>query len=293
VIITRLARGGPAEEAGIEPRDMIVAVNGTPVSDTVTIGPGGPIGAVRGEPGTTVSLTVRTHLGQMRELSLVRRVIPGDAFPAVEGRRLGGSDIGLLMIETFSAADLERLARAELQRLVASGPLDGLVVDVRGNGGGRVDLLLEVVGLFVDGGTIGTSEGRMGSRELQIPSDDIVPYLAGVPVVVLTGEDTVSAAEMFAGGLQALGRARVVGKPSAGNTENLLGHNLPDGSRLWLAELVFRLPDGTLIEGAGVQPDQLVEADWWRYPIEEDPQILAAVEILRFASVAPAVSGRQ
>ncbi|MEN9933689.1 MAG: hypothetical protein RLZZ387_268 [Chloroflexota bacterium] len=293
VIITRLARGGPAEEAGIEPRDMIVAVNGTPVSDTVTIGPGGPIGAVRGEPGTTVSLTVRTHLGQMRELSLVRRVIPGDAFPAVEGRRLGGSDIGLLMIETFSAADLERLARAELQRLVASGPLDGLVVDVRGNGGGRVDLLLEVVGLFVDGGTIGTSEGRMGSRELQIPSDDIVPYLAGVPVVVLTGEDTVSAAEMFAGGLQALGRARVVGKPSAGNTENLLGHILPDGSRLWLAELVFRLPDGTLIEGAGVQPDQLVEADWWRYPIEEDPQILAAVEILRFASVAPAVSGRQ
>jgi C-terminal processing protease CtpA/Prc len=113
-----------------------------------------------------------------------------------------------------------------------------------------------------------------------IPEDQALPQLEGVPVAVLIGEDTVSAAEMFAGGMQALGRARVVGVPSAGNTENLIGHQLSDGSRLWLAELVFRLPDGTLIEGRGVQPDRLVEAEWWRFPPAEDPQIQAAVALL-------------
>jgi carboxyl-terminal processing protease len=73
----------------------------------------------------------------------------------------------------------------------------------------------------------------------------------------------------------------VVGVPSAGNTENLIGHDLSDGSRLWLAELVFRLPDGALIEGRGVQPDQVVEAEWWRFSREQDPQVIAAVELLR------------
>ena len=281
VLITRLARGGPAELSGLQPRDLILAVDGVPVSDTVRLGPEGPIGAVRGAPGTTVRLTVSAPDGQVREVAIVRQVIPGDAFPPVEGRRLPGTDIGLVAIETFSVAELDGLVRAELERLAAAGPLDGLVLDVRSNGGGRIDLLLATLGLLVDGGSIGVSEGRRGSRPLEIPPDTTLPQLEGVPVVVLIGEDTVSAAEMFAAGLQALGRAQVVGVPSAGNTENLIGHDLPDGSRLWLAELVFRLPDGTLIEGRGVQPDRLVEAEWWRFSPEEDPQVLAAVELLQ------------
>jgi carboxyl-terminal processing protease len=280
VLITRLAPGGPAEQAGVTVRDMIVAVNGVAISDAEHFGPAGPIGAVRGEPGTSVRLTLRAPDGAERDVEVVRRVIPGDAFPVVEARRLSNSDIGLLVLETFSAADLERLTRAALQEITASGPLDGLVVDVRGNGGGRIDLLLDVLGLFVDGGTIGASEGRNGGRELRVPAGTTMPQLNGVPVVVLTGEDTVSAAEMFAGGMQALGRAQVVGLPSAGNTENLLGHDLPDGSRLWLAELVFRLPDGTLIEGQGVQPDRRVDAEWYFFPPEHDPQVRAAIELL-------------
>jgi carboxyl-terminal processing protease len=86
---------------------------------------------------------------------------------------------------------------------------------------------------------------------------------------------------MFAAALQARVRARVVGLPSAGNTENLNGHDFDDGSRLWLAEYAYRLPDGSQIEGRGVQPDRVVDAEWWRFLPADDPQVLAAVAELK------------
>jgi C-terminal processing protease CtpA/Prc len=79
------------------------------------------------------------------------------------------------------------------------------------------------------------------------------------------------------------GRARIVGTTSAGNTENLLPHNLADGSLLWLAEYAYRLPDGSLLEGKGVQPDRVVDAQWWRFAPADDPQIQAALQELRSA----------
>lgn len=281
VMITRLARGGPAEQAGLQPRDLIVAVNGIPISDTTAFGAGGPISMVRGQPGTPVRLSVRSGAGPPRDVTVIRQVIPPDAFPGVEGRRLPGTGVGLVLIDTFALAELDGRVAATIAELNLSGPLDGLILDVRGNGGGRIDLLRRTLGLFLDGGSIGSSSGRNRSFSLDVPSGQTLPLLEGVPIIVLTGDETASAAEMFAAGLQARGRARIVGMPSAGNTENLIGYDLDDGSRFWLAELVFRLPDGSLIEGRGVQPDLVVEAEWWRYDIENDPQVQAAVRLLR------------
>jgi C-terminal processing protease CtpA/Prc len=88
---------------------------------------------------------------------------------------------------------------------------------------------------------------------------------------------------MFAAGMQALGRGRVVGAPSAGNTENLAPYGFADGSRLWLAEYAYRLPDDTPLEGRGVRPDRVVLAEYWRFASDHDPQVLAALEELRVA----------
>ena len=109
----------------------------------------------------------------------------------------------------------------------------------------------------------------------------MIPEIANLPIVVLIGDDTVSAAEMFAAGMRVRERARIVGVPSAGNTENLLAHNLPDGSRLWLAEYAYYLPDGSLLEGQGVRPDRQVDAEWWRFAPEDDPQVHAAIDELK------------
>ena len=61
-------------------------------------------------------------------------------------------------------------------------------------------------------------------------------------------------------------------------TENLLAETFSDGSRVWLAQLIFYRPDNTTIEGSGVQPDRVVDQEWWRFSIPEDPQVRAAVE---------------
>ncbi len=284
ILITRLAPNGPAEQAGLQPRELIIAVNGIPVSDTTTFGPGDPITVVRGQPGTPVRLSVIDSTGAVREVTVIRQVIPPDAFPIVEAHRLPGTDVGVVLIDTFNVAALDERVTDAIMSLVQSGPIDGLILDVRTNGGGRLDMLRRTLGLFLDGGTIGNSSGRDRSFSIDVPSGRTLPLIEQTPIVVLTSDETASAAEMFAAGLQFRGRAQIVGTPSAGNTENLIGYDLDDGSRFWVAELVFRLPDGTLLEGNGVQPDRLVEAEWWRYDSENDPQILAAVEELRLAA---------
>lgn len=283
-LITRVAAGGPADQAGLQPRDLIVAIGGTPISDTVAFGPEGPEGAVRGLPGTQLLLAVRSPGDPVREVQLTRRVIPADAFPPVEARRLAGTQVGLLLIDTFAREDLTTLVRDQLDDLLARGPLDGLIIDVRDNGGGFIEVMLDTLGLFADGGSIGSSASRRTREELTIPAGQLVPGLEDVPLAVLIGAGTASAAEMFAAGMRARERATLVGVTSAGNTENLVLHNFGDGSRLWLAEYAYRQPDGSLIEDVGVLPDLPVDAQWWRFAPEDDPQVVAALAALARAA---------
>ena len=280
-LITQLAEGGPAEEAGLQIRDIIVQVEGVDFNDPTAFGPGGPLSKVRGVPGTYVNLSILSPDGAIREVPVIRRIIESEAFSSVSAQLLPGTQIGLLTIDTFFVDALDQMVREQLETLTEDQELEGLIIDVRGNGGGRVDLMLATIGLFVDGGSIGNTAGRNRSSELTVPRGSLMPQFVNVPIVVLTGSETVSAAEMFAAGMQVLGRARTVGTASAGNTENLLSHDLADGSRLWLAELAYQLPNGDLIEGQGVQPDIEVDTEWWRYIPSEDPQIQAAIDTFR------------
>ncbi|HEX5692134.1 MAG TPA: PDZ domain-containing protein, partial [Roseiflexaceae bacterium] len=135
-LITRIAKPGPASDAGLQKHDLIVAIGGVPFTDTARFGPAGPIGAVRGTPGTLVNLTIRSANGATREVMVMRQAISADAFARVEGQMLPGSRIALLRIDTFYAEGIVEDVRAELDRLGADGPLDGLIIDVRENGGG-------------------------------------------------------------------------------------------------------------------------------------------------------------
>lgn len=279
-LITALAPDGPAVRAGILPRDIILAVNGIPFTDTAAFGPDGPIGAVRGAPGTQVRLTVRTGQEAPREVEVRREVINADAFNQVRVTTLPGRNIGYIEIPSFYVEGVDEKVRAGVEQLLANGPLDGLILDVRANSGGYVHLMLQTVALFQDGGIIGSTRGRSVNEEQKVPAGKTIAGIERVPVVVLIGPDTASAAEMFAGGLQALGRARVVGTPSAGNTENLYSYDYADGSRLLLATVSYRLPDGTLIEGRGILPDKVVDVEWWRFPIESDPQVNLAIDLI-------------
>jgi C-terminal peptidase prc len=276
-MVVSIAPGGPAELAGVQLRDVIVAINGVPFTDTAAHGPDGPIGAVRGEPGTIVRLTVRSGDEPPRELELVRAPIASEAFNTVQARRLPGTTIGMVEIPTFYVEELDLKVRAAVEELLAAGPLSGLVLDLRANSGGYVHLMRNTIALFHDGGTIGSTRGRTINEDQAIPGGKTIAGVEELPIVVLIGPDTASAAEMFASGMQVLGRARIVGVASAGNTENLYSYGFDDGSRLLIATVAYTRPDGSLIEGVGVIPDRVVDIEWWRYPPDLDPQVAAAV----------------
>lgn len=279
-LVTVLAPDGPASRAGIRPRDLILAIDGIPFTATAAFGPDGPIGAVRGEPGTVVRLTVQTGQAPPREIEVVREPISADAFNQVRAQLLPGHVVGYVEIPSFYVEDVDTKVQAAVETLLASGPLEGLILDVRANSGGYVHLMRNTIALFHDGGSIGSTRGRAINEDQTIPTGKTMPGMDGVPIVVLIGPDSASAAEMFAGGMQVLGRAQLVGLPSAGNTENLYSYSYDDGSRLLLATVAFQLPDGTLIEDRGVLPDRYVEADWWRFPLESDPQVVAALDVI-------------
>ncbi len=279
-LITVLASGGPAEQAGLQPRDLVLAINGIPFNNSEAFGPGGPISAVRGEPGTPVTLTVQRASDPPQDVVVLRGPIDTDAFNEVRWRLLADGTVGLIEIPSFYVDGLEDNVRYAVEQLLASGDLQGLVLDVRENSGGYVHLMRNTIALFHNGGSIGSTSGRSEQEEQQIPTDQVIAGVENLPLVVLISPETVSAAEMFAAGMQSLGRTRVVGMPSAGNTENLYSYSFDDGSRLLIAEVAYRLPDGTLIEGRGVLPDRQVDAEWWRFPPDEDPQLLAALEEL-------------
>ncbi|MBC8161604.1 MAG: PDZ domain-containing protein, partial [Roseiflexaceae bacterium] len=278
-LITDLAADGPAAQGGLQRREVITAIDGVRLAGG---GDENPIRLARGQPGTEVMVTVEAVGGGERELVLIRQVISSNAFPAVVGRWLPDTNAILLEIDTFNEQDLDQKVRTKLEELLASGTPDALVIDVRDNGGGRLDYLVNVLGLFIDGGDVGSYAGRGQSTTISLPAGRTLAALRDTPITVLTSADSVSAAEIFAAGMQLRGRATLVGEPTAGNTEVLTLHFFDGGSQIRLAERAYRTPDGELIEGRGVQPDLPVAAEWWRFPAEDDPYVraaLAAVEV--------------
>jgi carboxyl-terminal processing protease len=258
--------GSPAEQAGIQPRDRIVAVDG----EFYAYRP------IEGAAGSQVRLTiVRPDSEESRDVVLTRQLVEGRISPLV--RRLNG-DIGYIAISTLWVSDMGEQVAGALTQLELEAPLRGVVLDLRGNPGGWRDVLTTVLSHFVRG-----EVGSFFNRREELPL--IVDYgpgpdLVGRPLVVLIDGGTASYAELLAGILQQEAGAWVVGTPSAGNTETIYAYDLNGGARLWVAQEGFRLRDGSNIEGGGVQPDLLIALDWTRYSEASDPSILEAVRLI-------------
>ena len=267
----------PAQKAGIKRRDRITAVDGTPFVD-----PAKEVARVRGPEGTTVTLTVVSPEQPERIVPIVRGRVTGAVVPS--SRRLAADpSIGYLIIPTLSTDDMDVRVEAELNNLLSNSPdLTGLIVDLRGNGGGFRTILESILGDFVSG-QVGTFFNQTTSYPLTIAVKPIADRLSSLPLVLLVDQGTESYAEVLSASIQEKGRAKVVGVSTAGNTETIYAYNLEDGSRLWCAQEGFKLLDETNLEGRGVIPDVTVNVDWTAYQEADDPQILKAVDLLHGA----------
>jgi carboxyl-terminal processing protease len=269
--------GSPAEAAGIRAHDRIISID----SQIACCNPDGSdnLYLIRGPAGSNVRLVVRQPNGPERELDVPRAHIQSQ-MPVIS-RRIDSEEraIGYLLIPTLWDETIAERSREALQALVDAGPLDGIIVDMRINGGGAYTELYDLISLFISGDVGRFRRGRSAGDPLTVVAAPIDNSL-NVPLAILIGRDTESFAEIFSGALQAADRATLVGQPTAGNVELIFPYDLEDGSRLWLAEETFEPPSGERWEGHGVQPDVVVPGNWEDFTDEDDPQLNAALDAL-------------
>ncbi len=157
------------------------------------------------------------------------------------------------MDDLVRAGTAEGLRRAVLD--LADAGATGLILDLRGNPGGRLVTMMQAAGVF----TRGFLWRALTRWSLPLPYPALGSPATALPLVVLIDGDVHSAAEGLAGALQANGRARIVGATSAGNVEAVLPFCLRDGSQAWLATGVLAPLRGATWEGRGVEPDVTVD----------------------------------
>ncbi len=257
----------PAARADQAPRDRIIGVDGRPYR--------ADDGNLLGEAGSTVRLTVVRPGEKLRDVVLTRQEVQNHIVPSY--RRFPG-DIGYVSIPTLWVKDMDEQVNGALTDLVAEGPLNGIILDVRANGGGWGSVLAGLLSHFVRG-QAGVFFDRHKVRPLEIAAP-AGPDLRRVSLVVLVDNQTASYAEVLAAVLQQEKGALIVGTRTAGNTETTYAYTLTDGSRLWLAQEGFRLQNGANLEGLGVEPDSTVDIDWTHYSEDDDPQLLEALRLL-------------
>ncbi|MET0773839.1 MAG: S41 family peptidase, partial [Candidatus Limnocylindrales bacterium] len=261
--ISAVHADSPAERAGLRPHDTLISVDGKPFVDEHGNG------RSRGPEGTSFTLTYERPGEGVREATLVRRRVTSSV--PVDACLVAGTRVGYIQLPTFFQASVDDQVRDAIVTMTANGPLDGLVLDDRMNQGGLGIVLDPMLGMFT-GGRVGAWVGRDGSEPIQIRAED-VGGSQNVPLVVLVGPQTNSFAEIFAGVLQAQGRATLVGSTTPGNVEELYGFDLRDGWRVRVATDAFRPfgGDAGAWEHTGIVPDIAVPARWDLFTEATDP----------------------
>jgi carboxyl-terminal processing protease len=276
-VIISVIPGSPAGDAGLEPRDSILSVDGIPILDDE----GYLRNIVRGPEGTTIAISVQTPGELPRLITLMRQRITG-SYPVAHQviSTPDGKRIGYIFISTFMDGTVDDQVAKALREMTSASPLDGLILDNRMNGGGSSLVLEPILGFFSDG-NLGNFVNRSELNPLIIESNDINGS-SKVPLVVLIGSGTASFGEIFSGILQNIGRAYLIGTTTDGNVEILWGYDFEDGSQLWLANETFQPinhPEQDW-ETSGIIPDLSVSGEFDQYTMNNDPVIKAAIQYL-------------
>lgn len=247
--------GSPAEAAGILAGDIVLAVNGESIAGQEEWE---TISKIRGPAGTTVTITV-LHPGSEEpvEITIQRGVVEQES---VIWTPLPGTSLAYLQLTQFGEGS-DRDMRAALEEIAAHQPaFDGLLLDLRNNPGGYLEVAINIASEFLQEGEVILYE-----RDAQA---ELTSHLArgngraqSIPMVVLVNPGTASAGEILAGALQQNGRAIVVGEATLGTGTVLRPYNLSDGSMLRLGTTNWLTPNQELLKDVGVTPNAVVRLD--------------------------------
>lgn len=265
----------PAYEAGISPGDLIVAVDGKTTKDIET---NDAVRIITGEPGTTVSLTIRSPNGQETTYKLTRRKVKMQTVSGYRRDDNGVWDyfidhdrkIGYIRVSSFmeQTADDLRIALEKLQKQECKG----LVLDLRFNPGGLLRSAVDVCGLFLnEDEPIVMTKGRSGKPDMEVTAKPGVGF-RGMPIIILVNEYSASASEIVSGALSGMAKACIIGTRTYG--KGMVQNLIPIGdnsSYLKLTTQYYYVPTGSReapwrclqkednISAWGVDPDLVVD----------------------------------
>jgi carboxyl-terminal processing protease len=240
----------PAAKAGVQPGDLIIKIDETPVKGMSLTD---AVKKMRGDPGTKISLTiVREGTGEPLVLDMKRDIIN---VSSVRSRMLEPG-LAYLRVTTFSTLTGKTLAEEfkKLRKQVPNGQLRGMVLDLRNNPGGVLNAAIEVSDAFLDKGSIVSIKGRVtdANREYNATPGDL---LDGKPLVVLVNGGSASASEIVAGALQDHKRALLVGSKTFGKGSVQTILPLQNDSAIKLTTARYFTPSGRSIQAEGIGPD--------------------------------------
>jgi carboxyl-terminal processing protease len=244
--------GTPAANAGIEPGDRIVRIDGqaTTGMDVETI-----VKRLRGTAGSRVTLSIARSDRPPFDMVLTRAVIHVVSVKSA----LEPGRIGYVRITTFSEDTASDLVHAVAKlKDAAHGRLNGFVLDLRNNPGGLLDAAVDVTGELIDGGTVVTTRGRNTEDDHVYRAPASGDLVAGTPMIVLINAASASAAEIVAGALQDHRRAKVMGTRSFGKGSVQTIIPIEGHGALRLTTALYYTPSGRSIQGNGIAPDIVV-----------------------------------
>jgi carboxyl-terminal processing protease len=262
----------PAERGGIRAGDLIVGAGGHSLAGRTAEQ---ATALIKGPAGTTVTLSVVTGKQQPRAVKLRRARVD---VPVVDSemRESGGTKIAHVTLSSFTSGAHGEVRKA-VDGLLRKGA-DGVVLDLRNNGGGLLNEAVLVSSIFVGDGTIVSTKGRERPRRVFEATGNAIS--AKIPVVVLVNRESASASEIVTGALQDRDRAEVVGTHTFGKGVFQEVRRLSNGGALDITVGEYFTPKGRNLggggvkQGAGIQPD--VEA-------KDDPKTKRRDEALEVA----------
>jgi carboxyl-terminal processing protease len=310
VVVTHVADGSPAAQAGVRPGWFLRRVGEDSITQRLRKLPddldprraslaayGLAEGGLRGTPGSTVVAAFVDERGADRVLTMQRSATPGSSVkfgnlpPQLahldwERRVVAGKRIGVIRFNIWMPV-LGREFDVAIDSLRDS---DAIVLDIRGNFGGVAGMSMGFAGHFVDTVVpVGIMKTRaqdlkfaINPRRVSTANQRVTPFDG--PLAIVVDELSISTSEIFAGGLQSLSRAHIVGSRTAGQALPAVAERLPNGDILYHAIANFVSPSGGRMEGDGVTPDLPVVTNRQALLAGNDPALDAA---LRWASTAP------
>jgi carboxyl-terminal processing protease len=274
IVILATIAGSPAEAAGLQPHDSLLAVNGAPFTPADQLA---PTQRIRGDQGTAVTLTVQTPGDAARQIQLERA--PITATDSLRGGYLSSLNVAYYRLPVVSDPNVADSIAGDLASISQTTKLKGIILDLRIARSDATEWPLSQMLTMFGNGNLGEFYTRSITTPVTIVGQDVAGSQT-LPLVVLVGADTAGTPEIFAAALQASHRATVIGMVTHGSVLGFQTVALPDGSRLTLANSSYRTANNLDMSSKGVTPDHVIDADWDSYTLETDPVLGEALSLL-------------